>query len=99
MKRLLIKQNLWFYAFSTIVFLLTSLVGNAQDNTNFDKQQIMLWFENNWMWVVGGIVLLFIIALSGRRSRRITGGKRKTTTVVRDADGKTKSVTTTEEPI
>ena len=99
MKRQLVKKNLWLFAFSTITFLLTSLVGNAQDVTDFDKQQIVSWFERNWMWVAGGLVLLFIIALSGRRSRRTIGGKRKTTTVVRDADGKTKSVTTTEEPI
>ena len=99
MKRQLVKQNLWFFVFSTTTFLLASLVGNAQDNTDFDKQQIISWFERNWMWVLGGIVLLLIIAVSGRRSRRMMGGKRKTTTVVRDADGKTKSVTTTEEPI
>ena len=99
MKRQLVKQNIWLFAFSTTTFLLTSLVGNAQDNSDFDKQQIISWFERNWMWAVGGIVLLLIIAASGRRSRRMIGGKRKTTTVVRDADGKTKSVTTTEEPI
>ena len=99
MKRQLVKQNLWLFAFSTLTFLLTSLVGNAQTNIDVDKQQIISWFERYWMWVVGGLLLLFIVALSGRKNRRMIGGKRKTTTVVRDADGKTKSVTTTEEPI
>jgi len=99
MKRQFVKQNLWLLAFSIITFLMMSSVGNAQDNIDLDKQQIISWFEKYWMWVVGGIVLLLIIGLSGRRNRRMIGGKRKTTTVVRDAEGKTKSVTTTEEPI
>jgi len=99
MKSQLVRQTIRYFVFAFLLFLLGSSMGLAQDKINLEKEEVMSWLERNWMWVVGGIVLLFIIALSGRRNRRMVGGKRKTTTVVKDADGKTKSVTTTEEPI
>jgi hypothetical protein len=53
------------------------------------------WFERNWMWLTAGIVIFLMILLFSRG----IGGRRKTTTVIKDAHGKTKSVTTTEEQI
>jgi flagellar biosynthesis/type III secretory pathway M-ring protein FliF/YscJ len=83
-----------------ISFLLTSMIVNAQDKINIDKGEIKTWFENYWMWVVGGLVLLvLLIALMGRSRRIARNGTRKTTTVVKDEQGRTQSVTTTEEPI
>jgi len=83
-----------------ISFLLTSLVVNAQEKIKIDKGEIKTWFENYWMWVVGGvIVLILLIALFSRERRISRNGTRKTTTVVKDDLGRTQSVTTTEEPI
>ena len=82
-----------------ITFLLTSMIVNAQDKINIDKGEIKTWFENNWMWVVGGLVVVFLLVAVF--SRRAAGrlGSRRTTTVIKDEQGKTKSVVTTEEPI
>ena len=83
-----------------ISFLLTSMVVNAQEKIKIDKGEIKTWFENYWMWVVGGvIVLILLIALFSRERRISRNGTRKTTTVVKDDLGRTQSVTTTEEPI
>ena len=82
-----------------ISFLLTGIIVNAQDKINIDKGEIKTWFENNWLWVVGGLVIVFLLvaALSRRAAGRL--GSRRTTTVIKDEHGKTKSVVTTEEPI
>ena len=83
-----------------ISFLLTSIIVNAQDKIKIDKGEIKTWFENYWMWVVGGIILLIVVIALFSRGRRIArNGTRKTTTVVKDEHGRTQSVTTTEEPI
>ena len=82
-----------------ISFLLTSMIVNAQDKIKIDKGEIKTWFENNWLWVVGGLVIVFLLvaALSRRAAGRL--GSRRTTTVIKDEHGKTKSVVATEEPI
>ena len=82
-----------------ISFLLTGMIVNAQDKINIDKGEIKTWFENNWLWVAGGLVIVFLLvaAFSRRAAGRL--GSRRTTTVVKDEHGKTKSVITTEEPI
>jgi len=82
-----------------ISFLLTSVIVNAQDKIKIDKGEIKTWFENYWMWVVGGlvIVILLIAIFSRRAAARL--GSRRTTTVIKDEHGKTKSVVTTEEPV
>ena len=67
----------------------------AQDKVEIDTQEVASWFERNWIWVTAGVVILLIIVLFSRSS----GGRRKTITVIKDDYGKTKSVTTTEEPI
>jgi len=80
-------------------FMLTSMIVRAQDKIVIDKQEIKTWFEQNWMWVaVGAVVLVLLIALLSRRTTS-RHGSRKTTTVIKDEQGKTQSVTTTEEPI
>ena len=85
---------------SMTFLLLTSMFVNAQDKINIDKGEIKTWFETNWLWVAGGLVLLIVvIALLSRGGRTVRSGSRKTTTVVKDEHGRTQSVTTTEEPI
>ena len=85
---------------AVFMLMLTGLLAKAQDRIDIDKEEIASWFERNWMWVVAGVVLVILIAMMGRRRTTTTrGGLRKTTTVIKDADGQTKSVTTTEEPL
>lgn len=81
--------------------LLTSLASLAQEKVEIDTGEAVSWFERNWMWVAGAIVLIVLIAAlsRNRNTTTIRGGKRRTTTVVEDAAGNTKSVTTTEENI
>lgn len=85
---------------ATLSILLYSLLSSAQDKIEVDTGEVKSWLEQNWMWVVAGVVLLIlIIALSrGNRSKAVRG-TRRTTTVVKDPAGHTKSVTTTEEKI
>ena len=82
-----------------ISFLLMGMIVNAQDKINIDKGEVKTWFESNWLWVAGGLVIVFLLvaAFSRRAAGRL--GSRRTTTVVKDEHGKTKSVITTEEPI
>ena len=75
------------------ILLLSAVIVHAQDQIEIDKREIGSWFERNWIWVAAGVLLIVLIALMGRGK----AGSRKTTTVVKDAQGKTKSVTTTEE--
>jgi cell division protein FtsW (lipid II flippase) len=76
-----------------LIFTLVSLSLIAQETVEINSQDISSWFERNWMWVAGGVLLLVLIALFSGRSKRT----RKTTTVVKDTYGNVKSVTTTEE--
>lgn len=91
-------------ALAVFMLMLTTITLNAQDKVEIDTQEVKSWFETNWIWVVVGVVLLLLIVLlsRGRRtadSRTISGGERKTTTVVKDAQGNVQSVTTTEEKL
>lgn len=82
-----------------LIFTMMSTIVNAQDNIQINKAEIETWFEQNWIFVAGGLVLLvLLIALVGR-SNRGRRGSRRTTTVIKDEQGKTKSVVTTEEPV
>ena len=83
------------------VFLMTTISTWAQDKVEIDTHEVKTWFERNWMWVVGALILIILIAAvsRNRHTNTIAGGKRKTTTVIEDAAGNTKSVTTTEENI
>ena len=86
---------------TTAMLCFYSIVSWAQENTvTIDKQEVESWFSQNWMWVVGGVVVLILLIALFSRERRISrNGTRKTTTVVKDDLGRTQSVTTTEEPI
>lgn len=86
---------------TTLLLVLTSFMAKAQDKIDIDKEEVTTWLQRNWIWIIAGIVVLLLIAMVGRRRTRTTtrGGLRKTTTVIKDADGHTKSVTTTEEPL
>lgn len=82
-----------------IFFMLTSMIVSAQEKIKISKEEIGTWFERNWMWVaIGAVALILLIALFSRGTvSRL--GSRRTTTVIKDDRGKTKSVVTTEEPI
>ena len=93
-----------FKAFAALMLLMTSVAARAQNKVEIDTQEMKSWFETNWIWVAAGIVLLLLIVLISRRSnagnsRTISGGERKTTTVIKDAQGNVQSVTTTEEKL
>ena len=79
------------------LFLLNGLA-MAQDKIVIEPEKVENWFHRNQMWVYigAGVLLLLIIIASSGSSRRTT---KKTTTVVRDKDGFTERVTTTEEEI
>ena len=83
----------------TLLFMLTSMIVSAQEKIKISKEEIGTWFERNWMWVaIGAVALILLIALFSRGTvSRL--GSRRTTTVIKDDRGKTKSVVTTEEPI
>lgn len=91
------NQNLVRKFISNLSLLLTFTLGSlslfAQESVEINSQEIGSWFERNWMWVAGAVLLLLLIALFSGRSKRT----RKTTTVVKDTYGNVKSVTTTEE--
>jgi len=78
---------------SMLIFTLISSGLFAQETVEINGQDVGSWFERNWMWVTGAVLLLLLIALFSGRSRKT----RKTTTVVKDTYGNVKSVTTTEE--
>jgi hypothetical protein len=77
--------------------LLSGLTLNAQGKVEMDTNDIKNWLQQNWILVAGAIVLLIIIVALSRG--RTVKGTRRTTTVVKDPAGHTKSVTTTEEKI
>jgi flagellar biosynthesis/type III secretory pathway M-ring protein FliF/YscJ len=82
-------------ALDAFILMLLSFAAQAQNKVEIDTQEVKSWFENNWIWIAGGVVLLLLVMLLSRRR----GGQRKTTTVIKDPDGHVKSVTTTEEKI
>ncbi|HKO78738.1 MAG TPA: hypothetical protein VJU78_00010 [Chitinophagaceae bacterium] len=91
-------------ALAVFMFMLISVVLQAQNKVEIDTQEVKSWLERNWIWVAAGVVLLLLIALFSRRSRAgrtttVSGGERKTTTVIKDAQGNVQSVTTTEEKL
>lgn len=81
--------------FSVFIFMLIGMAIQAQDKIEIDTEEVGSWFERNWMWVAGGILLLLLIMIVSRS--RGKSDRRRTTTVIKDAQGNTKSVTTTEE--
>jgi hypothetical protein len=91
-------------AIAVFMLILATIQLHAQDKVEIDTQEVKSWLETNWIWVTAGVVLLLLIVFLGRGSRTvnnrtISGGERKTTTVVKDAQGNVQSVTTTEEKL
>jgi choline-glycine betaine transporter len=98
MQQLIIKHGAKISAF--LIFVLTGLAVQAQDKIEIDTEEIGTWFERNWMWVAAGALLLFLLIILVSRSRNASrGDSRRTTTIIKDAQGNTKSVTTTEEKL
>ena len=64
----------------------------GQQDLKHAGNEVKSWFSQNWQWVTGiGVILLIIITASARMKTN-----RKTTTIVKDDYGNTKSVTSTE---
>ncbi len=89
MKQLNIKLRIFMT--SAALFLL-QLIVNAQDKVVIDTKEVSTWFERNWPLVAGGVLLILLIIIFGRRSNR----KFHSTTIVNDRMGNVKKVTTTE---
>lgn len=98
MKQSFIKQVTGINAIFSL--MLTTTIARAQDKNEVNTGEIQSWFEQNWMWVAGGVVLLILIILlsRGNKAHRFRG-TRRTTTVIKDEGGNTKTVTATEEKI
>jgi hypothetical protein len=98
MQQLITKHSARIVGF--FILLLNGIAVQAQDKIEIDTEEVGSWFERNWMWVAAGVLLLLLLMLVGRSRRNGSrGNSRRTTTVIKDAEGNTKSVTTTEENI
>lgn len=78
---------------SSVALFAFNLTLLAQEKVEIDSQEVGNFFQRNWMWITGGVVLLVLILLfsrSGGKNRRIT------TTVVKDDLGNVKTVKTTD---
>jgi hypothetical protein len=85
---------------TVLFFSFLALTAQAQDKVNLDTEKVESWFEKNWIWVAGAVLLIIIIALfssRGRTTRKVN--QRKTTTVIKDPEGNVKSITTTEDTV
>lgn len=92
MKKLNIRTALQYYGVVVLLLITPFMTLVAQQEVKLNGRDVGSWFERNWMWVAGAIVILLVIAFAGRGNNR----KKTTTTVVKDDAGKVKSVTTTE---
>lgn len=92
-------RNIIIHLTGILGLLLVSVITHAQ-NKEINTEEVKSWLEQNWIWVAGGVILLILIMLLSRGSKTNRfSGTRKTTTVIRDDEGHTKSVTTTEEKL
>lgn len=93
--------NRFMKAMALVFFTLLAITARAQDKVNLDTEKVESWFEKNWIWVAGAVLLLIIIALFSSRGARTARkvNQRKTTTVIKDPDGNVKSITTTEDTV
>ena len=79
--------------FTAFALTWMSAISQAQDKIVIDKEETASWFQDNWMWVVGAIVLIILIAALSGSSR----SKRKVvTTTTQDDYGNVRKVTTEE---
>lgn len=88
-------------ALNVFLFTIIAFGAQAQDKITVDTEQVESWFEKNWIWVAGAVLLLIIIALFSSRRNAVNRkvNQRKTTTVIKDPDGNVKSITTTEDTV
>ena len=88
-------------ALNVFLFTIITLGAQAQDKITVDTEQVESWFEKNWIWVAGAVLLLIIIALFSSRRNAVNRkvNQRKTTTVIKDPEGNVKSITTTEDTV
>ena len=77
---------------TSVSLFFLQLVARAQDKIEIDTQEVSSWFQRNWPLVAGGVLLIVLAIIFGRRTKP----RSKTTTVVNDRMGNVKKVTTTE---
>ena len=88
-----INTTILYGIFTSLALLAVNLTLMAQEKVEIDSQEVGNFFQRNWMWITGGVVLLVLVLLfsrSGGKNRRIT------TTVVKDDLGNVKTVKTTD---
>ena len=89
MKHPIIKLRL---VMTSIALFLLQVIVNAQDKVEIDTHEVSSWFERNWPLFAGGVLILLLMVIMGRRSKR----RFISTTKVNDSFGNAKKVTTTE---
>lgn len=90
--------QLKYFTLSCALFFINGLA-IAQEKIVIEPEKVETWFQKNQLWVyigAGALLLIIIIASAGSSASRKT---KKTTTVIRDKDGLTERVTTTEEQV
>ena len=85
------QYSLQYYSVLMLLLLAPFMTLIAQQDVKINGREVGSWFDRNWIWVAGVVLILLIAALVGRGSKR-----RKVTTVMKDDMGNVKSVTTTE---
>jgi len=85
------QYSLQYYSVLVLLLLAPFMTLIAQQDVKINGREVGSWFDRNWIWVAGVVLILLVAALAGRGSKR-----RKVTTVLKDDMGNVKSVTTTE---
>ena len=92
MKKAAKVSPLQYYGVLILLLVAPFMTLIAQQDVKINGRDVGSWFDRNWMWVGGAVLILLILAFAGRGNK-----KRKTiTTVMKDDLGNVKSVTTTE---
>ena len=84
------------YLFRNIMLLFffstTRFIAFSQENIKSKDTDFKLWFSQHWIWLVASIIVLIILAVLMPG----TGDVKRTTTFIKDENGKIKSITITE---
>ena len=89
MKQPLIKLRL---AMTSAALFFLQIITNAQDKIDVETREVSSWFERNWPLVAGIALVVILMIIFGRRSKR----RFSSTRVVKDTLGNEKKVTTTD---
>ena len=84
-----------FFASIVLAFYQLSAIAQESPKVEVNGNDVGSWIGQNWIWVVGIIALLIIILIASSGKSRTT----KTTTVRKDLDGRTTTVTTVRDDV